>query len=289
MTAPADEMPTTPGRRSLPAQPAAGLLFRPGCSVLVDLPEAGQLVAIRRGRRHRTSPSAVRPGHGRRRRRGPDRRRGQDQVWTLREQSDIAPAIEPAGRSTAAGCRASSVVTGCHLCHGWPGGRRTAAGRTSGSSTPLFSCLAGSTAALQLRAAVAAAVRLPLAARGPLSTSTAWRCGTAARVRDRDGQRRAQVAGRRTCNDNGAVLDVPSGESSRPGCPCRTPAVATAGCGPELRIRPGSSTSTSPAGRGVVRVPRLRPGLAFHAGSRSSASPDPETSHVRRRADRRPT
>ena len=95
-----------------------GVLEESGCSLLVSTYQAGQLVAVgvadgglsfsfrRFDRAMGVAVGADRVAVG-----------GRTQVWTLRDHSDIAPAMEPAGRFDRCWLPRSSVVTGAISCH----------------------------------------------------------------------------------------------------------------------------------------------------------------------------
>lgn len=94
------------------------VLEQAGCSLLVSTYQAGQLAAVgvtggqlsfSFRRFDRAMGVAV----------APDRLAvgGKTQVWTLRDHSEIAPAMEPAGRYDRCWLPRSSVVTGSISCH----------------------------------------------------------------------------------------------------------------------------------------------------------------------------
>ena len=135
------------------------VLEEAGCSLLVSTYQAGQLVAV-----------GVADGELALSFRGFDRVMGvavgadriavagKGQIWSLDDHSELAAAIEPAGRYDRCWLPRSSTVTGEIQCHEMAWGTRTAASRTSGSSTP-SSPAWPARPPLQLRAALAAAVR----------------------------------------------------------------------------------------------------------------------------------
>lgn len=116
MTDPAD-VPATEVRFHHSAQ-LPGVLEAAGCSLLVSTYQAGQVVAVGVAdgqlsfsfrRFDRAMGIAV----------GEDRIAvgGKTQVWTLRDHSEIAPAMAPAGRYDRCWLPRSSVVTGAISCH----------------------------------------------------------------------------------------------------------------------------------------------------------------------------
>jgi uncharacterized protein (TIGR03032 family) len=121
------------------------VLEEAGCSLLVSTYQAGQLVAV-----------GVADGRPALSFRGFDRVMGvavgadriavagKGQIWSLEEHSELAPAIEPAGRYDRCWLPRSSIVVGEIQCH------EVAWGKTGSSGEPdlwivntLFSCLAG--------------------------------------------------------------------------------------------------------------------------------------------------
>ena len=167
------------------------VLEEAGCSLLVSTYQAGQLVAVGvadgelalsfRGF-DRVMGVAV----------GADRLAvaGKGQIWSLRGPLRARRRrSSPLAASTGAGCHAPRSSPARSSATRSPGGPRTAASRTCGSSTPSSPAWPASTP-LQLRAALAAAVRLRAGPAGPLSPE---RPGDARRVpglRHRDGAHR---------------------------------------------------------------------------------------------------
>ncbi|GAB3199353.1 TIGR03032 family protein [Nocardioides hungaricus] len=190
------------------------VLEEAACSLLVSTYQAGQVVAVGVAegglslsfrRFDRAMGVAV----------GPDRVAvgGKTQVWTLRDHSEIAPAMAPVGRYDRCWLPRSSVVTGPISCHELAWG-------TTGAGEPdlwvvntAFSCLAG----LDERHSFEPRWRPPfvsaLAAQDRCHLNgLAMRAGRPAFVSlfapsDEPGGWRA------TRNDSGTVLDVASGEA----------------------------------------------------------------------------
>ena len=115
-----------------------------GCSLLVSTYQAGQLVAVgvAEGQLVLLLPR-VRPGHGDRRRGGPDRggRQGADLVAP--DHSELAAAIAPAGRYDRCWLPRSSIVTGGIQCHEIAWGTTDSGEPDLWIVNTLFSCLAG--------------------------------------------------------------------------------------------------------------------------------------------------
>ena len=234
----------------------------------------------------------VRPGHGRRR--GTDRIAvaGKEQIWSLRDQSEIAPQIEPAGTlRPGAGCRAPRPSPARSSATRSRGDRATAI-PTCGSSTRSSRAWPASTAATASCRA-GGHRSSPGWPRRTAATSTAWRCATGARLRHRHGADGRAGGWRSVRNDSGAVLDVASGEAVTTGLAMpHSPRwhdgnlyVLNSGMGRLEHV------DLATGRRDVVAVlPGLRP--------RSGGAPrprlrrpveDPRDRHLRRRADRRAT
>ena len=190
-----------------------GVLEDAACSLLVSTYQAGQLVAIGVDERRlalsfrgfdRAMGIAVGPDHlavG-----------GKEQVWLLRDHSELASAIAPAGRHDRCWLPRTSTVTGAIQCH-------EVAWGTSATGEPdlwvvntLFSCLAG----LDPRYSFVPRWRPPFVSRLAAEdrchlNGLAMREGAPAFVTvmalsdEPRGWRQAR-------NDSGAVLDVGSGE-----------------------------------------------------------------------------
>ena len=130
-----------------------GVLEEAGCSLLISTYQAGQLVAVGVAdgeltfsfrRFDRAMGVAV----------GPDEVTvaGREQIWSLRDHSDLAPAIEPAGRYDRCWLPRTTIVTGAIQCHEIAWGTHPDVGgedRGDGGApdlwivNTLFSCLAG--------------------------------------------------------------------------------------------------------------------------------------------------
>lgn len=212
MTSPAD-VPATEVRFHH-SEDFARVFEQAGCSLLVSTYQAGQLVAIgvadgrpnlsfrRFDRAMGVAVGADRIAVG-----------GKSQIWSLRDHSEIAPAIAPAGRYDRCWLPRTSAVTGAISCH------ELAWGTTDGGEpdlwivNTLFSCLAG----LDGRHSFVPRWRPPfvsaLAAQDRCHLNgLAMRDGRPAFASlfaptDEPGGWRA------TRNDGGAVLDVASGET----------------------------------------------------------------------------
>jgi len=115
-----------------------------GCALLVSTYQAGQLVAIgvadgRLSFSFRRFDNAMGVAVG------ADRVvvGGKNQVWTLRDHSDLAPAIAPAGTYDRCWLPRSSVVTGAIQCHEVTWGTTEAGEPDLWLVNTSFSCLAG--------------------------------------------------------------------------------------------------------------------------------------------------
>ncbi|MCB0894144.1 MAG: TIGR03032 family protein [Nocardioides sp.] len=247
-----------------------GLLEAAGCSVLLSTYQAGQLAAVGVAD-GRLSFAFRRFDHAMGVAVDGDRIAvgGKTQVWTLREQSDIAPSIEPAGRHDRCWLPASSVVTGEIRCHELAWGTTDAGEPDLWVVNTLFSCLAG----LDPRYSFVPRWRPPFIS----ALAAEDRChlnGLAVR----DGRpafvtvmaRTDEPGGWRAArNDTGTVLDVPSGEVVTTGLSMpHSPRwydgqlfVLNSGMGRLERVDPASG------GREVVAVlPGYARGLALHDG-----------------------
>lgn len=190
-----------------------GLLEEAGCSVLVSTYQAGQVVAVGVAEEQLTF-SFRRFDHAMGLALGPDRLAvaGKEQVWMLRDHSELAPAMAPAGRHDRCWLPRSSMVTGAIQCH------EIAWGTTASGEPDLwmvntrFSCLAG----LDTRYSFVPRWRPPfISSLAPHDrchlNGLAMRNGSPAfvtvmaRSDDPGGWRRSR-------NDSGAVLDVATGE-----------------------------------------------------------------------------
>lgn len=121
-----------------------GVLEEAGCSLLVSTYQAGQLVAVgvadgRLSFSFRRFDRAMGVAVGR------DRVAvgGKSQIWSLRDHSDIAPAIEPAGRYDRCWLPRTSAVTGAISCHELAWGAGDAGEPELWVVNTAFSCLAG--------------------------------------------------------------------------------------------------------------------------------------------------
>ena len=121
-----------------------GLLLRAGCSLLVSTYQAGQLVAVgvaddqltfafrRFDRAMGVAVAADRIAVA-----------GKDQVWSLRDSSDIAAALAPRGRYDRCWLPRTSTVTGAIQCHEVAWGTDADGAPQLWIVNTLFSCLAG--------------------------------------------------------------------------------------------------------------------------------------------------
>ncbi|WP_395696175.1 TIGR03032 family protein [Nocardioides sp.] len=121
-----------------------GLLEDSGCSVLLSTYQAGQLAAVGVAE-GRLSFAFRRFDHAMGVAVGTDRIAvgGKAEIWTLRDQSEIAPSIEPAGRFDRCWLAASSVVTGEIRCHEMAWGTTASGEPDLWVVNTLFSCLVG--------------------------------------------------------------------------------------------------------------------------------------------------
>jgi uncharacterized protein (TIGR03032 family) len=251
------------------------VLEESGCSLLVSTYQAGQLVAVGAAEGQLTFSF-----------RGFDRAMGiavgadriavagKGQIWSLREHSELAAAIAPAGRYDRCWLPRTSNVTGEIQCHEIAWGT-TGGGEPDGSGEPdlwivntLFSCLAG----LDPRYSFVPRWRPPfisqLAAQDRCHLNgIAMRDGSPAFVTvmaptDEPG-------GWRTVrNDSGAVLDVASGEPVTTGLAMpHSPRwhdgnlfVLNSGLGRLERVDLATGHREA-----VAAVPGYARGLAFHA------------------------
>lgn len=183
------------------------------CSLLVSTYQAGQLLALGVAEEQltfsfrsldRAMGIAVRP----------DRVAvgGKDQIWLLRDHSELAPAIAPLGRHDKCWLPRSSRVTGAISCHEIAWGTSVEGEPDLWIANTLFSCLAG----LDPRYNFVPRWRPPFVSRLAGQdrchlNGLAMRAGSPAFVTvmattdDPGGWRQAR-------NDSGAVLDVASGE-----------------------------------------------------------------------------
>jgi uncharacterized protein (TIGR03032 family) len=190
-----------------------GVLSEAACSLLVSTYQAGQLVAVGVAEGQPTL-SFRRFDRAMGVAFGADRIAvaGKDQVWLLRDHSELAPALSPAGRHDRCWLPRTSTVTGAIQCHeiAWGG---------SDDSEPdlwlvntLFSCLAG----LDPRYSFVSRWRPPfISGLAPQDrchlNGLAMRNGSPAFVTVM--ARTDSPSGWRTTpHDSGAVLDVASGE-----------------------------------------------------------------------------
>jgi uncharacterized protein (TIGR03032 family) len=120
------------------------VLHEAGCSLLISTYQAGQLVAVGVAddeltfsfrRFDRAMGVAV----------GADvvAVAGKEQIWLLPDSSDLAPAIEPAGRYDRCWLPRSSTVTGAMHCHEIAWGTTDDGRPELWTVNTLFSCLAG--------------------------------------------------------------------------------------------------------------------------------------------------
>lgn len=212
MTQPA-EVPATEVRFQSSAQ-FPSVLAEAGCSLLVSTYQAGQLVGIgvadgqlsfsfrRFDRAMGIAVAADRIAVG-----------GKSQIWSLRDHSEIAPAVAPAGRYDRCWLPRTSAVTGAIQCHELAWGRNEVDEPDLWVVNTAFSCLAG----LDGRHSFVPRWRPPfISALAPEDrchlNGLAMRDGRPAFVSmfaatDEPGAWRASR------NDTGTVLDVASGEA----------------------------------------------------------------------------
>lgn len=139
---PDDEVGTEIGFRYSPSFP--GILQEMNCSLLVSTYQAGQLVAVGAAEGQlsfsfRRFDQAMGVAVAR------DRVAvaGRDQIWSLRDHSELAPAIEPVGRHDTCWLPRSSIVTGDIRCHEIVWGAEDQGEPDLWIVNTLFSCLAG--------------------------------------------------------------------------------------------------------------------------------------------------
>ncbi len=120
------------------------VLERAGCSLLISTYQAGQLVAVGTAdgeltfsfrRIDQAMGVAV----------GPDEITvaGREQIWSLHDHSDLAPAIQPAGRYDRCWLPRTTLVTGAVQCHEIAWGTDPDGRPELWIVNTLFSCLAG--------------------------------------------------------------------------------------------------------------------------------------------------
>jgi uncharacterized protein (TIGR03032 family) len=219
VTAPDDTpLPPTGGSRSTEVRfhhstGLPGLLGAAGCSLLVSTYQAGQVVAVGTAD-DRLTFSFRRFDHAMGLALTADRLAvaGRGQVWTLRDHSELAPAMAPAGQHDRCWLPRSSVVTGGIQCHEIAWGSTPTGEPDLWIVNTRFSCLAGLDAGYSFvpRWRPPFISRLAPQDRCHLN-GLAMRDGSPAfvtvmaRTDDPGGWRRRR-------NDSGAVLDVPTGE-----------------------------------------------------------------------------
>ena len=194
---------------------------------------------------------------------------GKGEIWSLREHSDLAPAIEPVGRHDRCWLPRSSTVTGAIQCHEIAWGTTEAGEPDLWVVNTLFSCLAG----LDPRYSFVPRWRPPfisqLAAQDRCHLNgLAMRDGSPAFVTVMAAT--DEPRGWRTVrNDSGAVLDVASGEAVTTGLSMpHSPRwhdgelfVLNSGMGRLERIDPATGRREH-----VAALPGYARGLAFHRG-----------------------
>ncbi len=191
-----------------------GLLAQTGCSLLVSTYQAGQVVAVGTAGDQLTF-AFRRFDHAMGL--ALDARHlavaGKGQVWMLRDHSDLAPALAPAGRHDRCWLPRSSVVTGGIQCHEIAWGSAPDGARRLWLVNTRFSCLAG----LDPDYSFVPLWRPPFISRlAPQDrchlNGLAMRDGAPAFVTVM--ARTDEPGGwRKLRNDSGAVLDVASGEA----------------------------------------------------------------------------
>ncbi len=190
-----------------------GLLDGAQCALLISTYQAGQVVAVGTADDQLTF-SFRRFDHAMGLALGADRLAvaGKGQVWMLRDHSELAPAMAPAGRHDRCWLPRSSMVTGGIQCHEIAWGTTPAGEPDLWMVNTRFSCLAG----LDQRFSFVPRWRPPFVSRlAPQDrchlNGLAMRDGSPAFVTvmaqsDEPGGWRKQR------NDSGTVLDVASGE-----------------------------------------------------------------------------
>lgn len=263
------EVPATEVRFHHSAQ-FPGVLEQTGCSLLVSTYQAGQLIAI--------GVADGRPSFSFRRfdramgvAVGEDRVAvgGKGQIWSLRDHSEIASTIAPAGRYDRCWLPRTSAVTGSIQCHELAWGTTDRGEPDLWIVNTLFSCLAG----LDGRHSFEPRWRPPFISRLAAEdrchlNGLAMREGGPAYVTvmaasDEPGGWRA------TRNDSGLVLDVASGEAVTTGLAMpHSPRwyggelfVLNSGMGRLERVDPATGQREA-----IAAVPGYARGLALHDG-----------------------
>jgi uncharacterized protein (TIGR03032 family) len=245
-----------------------GLLDEAGCSLLVSTYQAGQVVAVGVAEEQVTF-SFRRFDHAMGLALGADRLAvaGKEQVWMLRDHSEVASAMAPPGRHDRCWLPRSSMVTGAIQCH------EIAWGTTAGGEPDLwlvntrFSCLAG----LDSRYSFVPRWRPPFVSRlAPQDrchlNGLAMRDGSPAFVTV---MARSDEPGgwRKERNNSGTVLDVATGEPVTTGLAMpHSPRwhhdqlfVLNSGMGRLERVDPATGQRDA-----VAALPGYARGLAFH-------------------------
>jgi uncharacterized protein (TIGR03032 family) len=269
---------TTPAPSTDPSGPAevrfhhsAGLpalLEEEGCSLLVSTYQAGQVVAVGTSE-GRLTFSFRRFDHAMGMALGPNRLAvaGKGQVWMLRDHSELAPEMAPAGMHDRCWLPRSSVVTGGIQCHEIAWGRTPTGEPHLWLVNTRFSCLAGLDTAYSFvpRWRPPFISRLAPEDRCHLN-GVAMREGSPAFVTVM--ARTDEPGGWRTSrNDSGCVLDVPSGEPVTTGLAMpHSPRwhdgqllVLNSGMGRLERVDPATGTRDM-----VAALPGYARGLALH-------------------------
>ena len=194
---------------------------------------------------------------------------GKGEIWSLREYSDLAPAIEPAGRYDRCWLPRSSTVTGAIQCHEIAWGTTEAGEPDLWIVNTLFSCLAG----LDPRYSFVPRWRPPfisqIAAQDRCHLNgLAMRDGSPAFVTVMAPT--DEPRGWRTVrNDSGAIIDVTSGEAVTTGLSMpHSPRwhegdlfVLNSGMGRLERVDPATGHRDP-----VAALPGYARGLAFYRG-----------------------